>query len=82
MTRPKANSKKQHGIDFKVSSMAVAQFYYVRFCICNLEFFWSFLTRHFQIFQKIRRKVGRKLPPPKNTTNTEIKSKGTLLLQN
>ncbi|XP_052728910.1 uncharacterized protein LOC108329266 isoform X2 [Vigna angularis] len=45
MTRSKANSKKQHGIDFK----------------------------------KIRRKVGRKLPPPKNTTNTEIKSKAIVL---
>ncbi|XP_022638135.1 uncharacterized protein LOC106763108 isoform X4 [Vigna radiata var. radiata] len=45
MTRSKANSKKQHGIDFK----------------------------------KIRRKVGRKLPPPKNRTNTEIKSKAIVL---
>ncbi|XP_047152629.1 uncharacterized protein LOC124824261 isoform X3 [Vigna umbellata] len=45
MTRSKANSKKQHGIDFK----------------------------------KIRRKIGRKLPPPKNTTNTEIKSKAIVL---
>ncbi|RDX92488.1 Testis-expressed protein 10, partial [Mucuna pruriens] len=45
MTRSKANSKKQRGIDFK----------------------------------KIRRKVGRKLPPPKNTTDTEIKSKAIVL---
>ncbi|KAK7339876.1 hypothetical protein VNO77_20562 [Canavalia gladiata] len=45
MTRSKANSKKQHGIDFK----------------------------------KIRRKIGRKLPPPKNTTDTEIKSKAIVL---
>ncbi|KAK8466466.1 hypothetical protein PHAVU_008G104000 [Phaseolus vulgaris] len=45
MTRSKANSKKQPGIDFK----------------------------------KIRRKIGRKLPPPKNTTNTEIKSKAIVL---
>jgi len=27
--------------------------------------------------QKYKHKVGRKLPPPKNATNTEIKSKGT-----
>ncbi|CAL5408384.1 unnamed protein product [Camellia sinensis] len=26
-------------------------------------------------FKKIKRKIGRKLPPPKNATNTEIKSK-------
>ncbi|XP_061338015.1 uncharacterized protein LOC133284896 [Gastrolobium bilobum] len=45
MTRSKANSMKQRGVDFK----------------------------------KIRRKVGRKLPPPKNTTNTEIKSKAIVL---
>ncbi|TKY65839.1 Testis-expressed sequence 10 protein [Spatholobus suberectus] len=45
MTRSKANSKKQRGVDFK----------------------------------KIRRKVGRKLPPPKNTTDTEIKSKAIVL---
>ncbi|MFS8032386.1 putative pre-rRNA-processing protein Ipi1 [Helianthus anomalus] len=30
-------------------------------------------------FKKIRRKVGRKLPPPKNTTNTEVKSKAIIL---
>lgn len=30
-------------------------------------------------FKKIRRKIGRKLPPPKNTTNTEIKSKAIVL---
>ncbi|XP_057491227.1 uncharacterized protein LOC130776972 isoform X3 [Actinidia eriantha] len=30
-------------------------------------------------FKKIKRKVGRKLPPPKNTTNTEIKSKAIIL---
>ncbi|KAK7407066.1 hypothetical protein VNO78_08706 [Psophocarpus tetragonolobus] len=30
-------------------------------------------------FKKIRRKVGRKLPPPSNTTNTEIKSKAIVL---
>ncbi|KAK8481846.1 hypothetical protein V6N11_000025 [Hibiscus sabdariffa] len=29
-------------------------------------------------FKKIKRKLGRKLPPPKNPTNTEIKSKGLL----
>ncbi|KAH1150736.1 hypothetical protein AAZX31_16G089600 [Glycine max] len=29
--------------------------------------------------KKIRRKVGRKLPPPKNTTDTEIKSKAIVL---
>ncbi|XP_020218662.1 uncharacterized protein LOC109801907 isoform X2 [Cajanus cajan] len=45
MTRSKASSKKQRGVDFK----------------------------------KIRRKVGRKLPPPKNTTDTEIKSKAIVL---
>ncbi|KAF7818845.1 Pre-rRNA-processing protein IPI1 isoform A [Senna tora] len=45
MTRSKAPSKKQHGVDFK----------------------------------KIRRKIGRKLPPPKNATNTEIKSKAIVL---
>ncbi|KAK7294692.1 hypothetical protein RJT34_17585 [Clitoria ternatea] len=45
MTRSKANTKKQRGVDFK----------------------------------KIRRKIGRKLPPPKNTTNTEIKSKAIVL---
>lgn len=31
----------------------------------------------FETLQKIKRKVGRKLPPPKNTTNTEVKSKGS-----
>ncbi|XP_052198998.1 uncharacterized protein LOC127806055 isoform X2 [Diospyros lotus] len=30
-------------------------------------------------FKKIKRKVGRKLPPPKNVTNTEIKSKAIVL---
>ncbi|CAH9080634.1 unnamed protein product [Cuscuta epithymum] len=30
-------------------------------------------------FKKIKRKVGRKLPPPKNSTNTEIKSKAIVL---
>lgn len=30
-------------------------------------------------FKKIRRKIGRKLPPPKNTTDTEIKSKAIVL---
>ncbi|KAI4324720.1 hypothetical protein MLD38_030180 [Melastoma candidum] len=30
-------------------------------------------------FKKIRRKVGKKLPPPKNATNTEIKSKAIIL---
>uniref|UniRef100_A0A6N2MKF3 Uncharacterized protein n=1 Tax=Salix viminalis TaxID=40686 RepID=A0A6N2MKF3_SALVM len=30
-------------------------------------------------FKKIKRKIGRKLPPPKNTTNTEIKSKAIVL---
>ncbi|KAL0346974.1 UNVERIFIED_CONTAM: Receptor protein kinase TMK1 [Sesamum calycinum] len=29
--------------------------------------------------EKIRRKIGRKLPPPKNATNTEIKSKAIVL---
>uniref|UniRef100_A0A9I9CWU2 Pre-rRNA-processing protein Ipi1 N-terminal domain-containing protein n=1 Tax=Cucumis melo TaxID=3656 RepID=A0A9I9CWU2_CUCME len=29
-------------------------------------------------FKKIKRKIGRKLPPPKNATNTEIKSKGCM----
>ncbi|KAK6147658.1 hypothetical protein DH2020_018570 [Rehmannia glutinosa] len=30
-------------------------------------------------FKKIKRKIGRKLPPPKNSTNTEIKSKAIVL---
>ncbi|CAH2036339.1 unnamed protein product [Thlaspi arvense] len=30
-------------------------------------------------FKKIKRKLGRKLPPPKNATNTEIKSKSIIL---
>ncbi|PON97424.1 Pre-rRNA-processing protein IPI1/Testis-expressed sequence 10 protein [Trema orientale] len=30
-------------------------------------------------FRKIKRKIGRKLPPPKNATNTEIKSKAIIL---
>ncbi|VFQ59440.1 unnamed protein product [Cuscuta campestris] len=30
-------------------------------------------------FKKIKRKIGRKLPPPKNTTNTDIKSKAIVL---
>ncbi|XVF07548.1 hypothetical protein REPUB_Repub06bG0148500 [Reevesia pubescens] len=30
-------------------------------------------------FKKIKRKLGRKLPPPKNATNTEIKSKAIVL---
>ncbi|KAI5658924.1 hypothetical protein M9H77_27717 [Catharanthus roseus] len=30
-------------------------------------------------FKKLKRKVGRKLPPPKNATNTEIKSKAIVL---
>ncbi|OVA09115.1 Pre-rRNA-processing protein IPI1/Testis-expressed sequence 10 protein [Macleaya cordata] len=30
-------------------------------------------------FKKIKRKIGRKLPPPKNATNTEIKSKAIIL---
>lgn len=30
-------------------------------------------------FKKIRRKIGRKLPPPNNATNTEIKSKVIIL---
>ncbi|CAL5410752.1 unnamed protein product [Camellia sinensis] len=31
-------------------------------------------------FKKIKRKIGRKLPPPKNATNTEIKSKESAML--
>ncbi|KAJ4961285.1 hypothetical protein NE237_021195 [Protea cynaroides] len=30
-------------------------------------------------FNKIKRKIGRKLPPPKNATSTEIKSKAIIL---
>ncbi|KAL1196940.1 hypothetical protein V5N11_024740 [Cardamine amara subsp. amara] len=30
-------------------------------------------------FKKIKRKIGRKLPPPKNATNTEIKSKAIVI---
>ncbi|KAF5187572.1 testis-expressed sequence 10 protein isoform X2 [Thalictrum thalictroides] len=30
-------------------------------------------------FKKYKRKIGRKLPPPKNATNTEIKSKAIIL---
>ncbi|KFK25037.1 hypothetical protein AALP_AA8G058400 [Arabis alpina] len=30
-------------------------------------------------FKKIKRKLGRKLPPPKNATNTDIKSKAIVL---
>ncbi|KAK7244813.1 hypothetical protein RIF29_39640 [Crotalaria pallida] len=30
-------------------------------------------------FKKIRRKIGRKLPPPNNTTNTEVKFKAIVL---
>ncbi|KAL3627682.1 hypothetical protein CASFOL_029045 [Castilleja foliolosa] len=30
-------------------------------------------------FKKIKRKIGKKLPPPKNATNTEIKSKAIVL---
>ncbi|CAI0391119.1 unnamed protein product, partial [Linum tenue] len=30
-------------------------------------------------FKKIKRKIGRRLPPPKNTTNTEVKSKAIVL---
>lgn len=30
-------------------------------------------------FKKIKRKIGRKLPPPQNATNTEIKSKAIIL---
>ncbi|EPS70426.1 hypothetical protein M569_04331 [Genlisea aurea] len=30
-------------------------------------------------FKKYKRKVGRKLPPPKNATNTEVKSKAIVL---
>jgi pre-rRNA-processing protein IPI1 len=29
-----------------------------------------------EYLQKIKRKIGRKLPPANNATNTEIKSKG------
>nr|XP_043635308.1 uncharacterized protein LOC122606512 [Erigeron canadensis] len=30
-------------------------------------------------FKKIKRKIGRKLPPPKNTTNTDVKFKAIIL---
>ncbi|RVW44552.1 hypothetical protein CK203_083105 [Vitis vinifera] len=30
-------------------------------------------------FKKIKRKIGRKLPPPNNATSTEIKSKAIIL---
>ncbi|KAK9930243.1 hypothetical protein M0R45_027286 [Rubus argutus] len=30
-------------------------------------------------FEKIKRKIGRKLPPGQNATNTEIKAKDALL---
>ncbi|CAB4317405.1 unnamed protein product [Prunus armeniaca] len=30
-------------------------------------------------FKKIKRKIGKKLPPAKNATNTEIKSKAIIL---
>ncbi|KAJ8899163.1 hypothetical protein K2173_011950 [Erythroxylum novogranatense] len=32
-------------------------------------------------FKKVQRKLGRRLPPPKNATNTEIKSKAIILPQ-
>ncbi|XP_057973862.1 uncharacterized protein LOC131161857 isoform X2 [Malania oleifera] len=35
--------------------------------------------KHGVDFKKIKRKIGRKLPPPKNVTNTEIKSKAIIL---
>ncbi|XP_054819603.1 uncharacterized protein LOC129318695 isoform X2 [Prosopis cineraria] len=35
--------------------------------------------KHGVDFKKIKRKIGRKLPPPKNSTNTEIKSKAIIL---
>ncbi|KAI9115572.1 hypothetical protein K1719_013241 [Acacia pycnantha] len=35
--------------------------------------------KHGVDFKKIKRKIGRKLPPPKNFTNTEIKSKAIIL---
>lgn len=34
------------------------------------------MSSPFLRLQKYKHKVGRKLPPPKNATNTEIKSKG------
>ncbi|KAJ0736419.1 putative testis-expressed protein 10/pre-rRNA-processing protein Ipi1 [Helianthus annuus] len=33
----------------------------------------------FEILQKIKPKIGKKLRPPKNTTNTELKSKAIIL---
>ncbi|KAK4281719.1 hypothetical protein QN277_013180 [Acacia crassicarpa] len=35
--------------------------------------------KHGVDFKKIKRKIGRKLPPPKNSRNTDIKSKAIIL---
>ncbi|WOL06988.1 testis-expressed sequence 10 protein isoform X2 [Canna indica] len=35
--------------------------------------------KHGVDFKKIKRKIGRKLPPPKNATNTQIRSKAIVL---
>jgi pre-rRNA-processing protein IPI1 len=68
--KPKAKQKQRGGVDFKVPPAH-------RFCSLRD----LILRRRVKPFswrsQKYKHKVGRKLPPPKNATNTEIKSKGT-----
>jgi hypothetical protein len=78
MVRSKAPSKKpKSGFDFKV--LTVLSGFPLRLlysCFLQLIIFFSF----FSFAQKIKRRVGRKLPPPKNATDTAIKSKGRYVL--
>lgn len=46
----------------------------------DLWILWLWILKFSNLIsQKYKRKIGRKLPPPKNATNTEIKSKAIIL---
>lgn len=82
MTRPKAKSKKKGGVvDFKVTSVpyhhSLVYLYTCLTLFITFKVFWMLIAVFcFSKFQKRKVKIGRRLPPPKNSTNTEVKSKG------
>lgn len=85
MGKPKAQAKKtqKRGVDFKV--MIINSFICLGLIVGEkgwMEVMWQWILKLWYFFffeQKIKRKIGRKLPPPKNATSTEIKSKAIVL---
>lgn len=78
MARSKAPTKKQQkrGIDFKVMNYLLILVFYAPKVQHMKHMFFCLLCISFYCLQKIKRKIGRKLPPAQNATSTEIKSKG------